>query len=270
MPELPEVETTRRGLEPHVRGQRLLKATVRDRRMRWPVAPELEQTLQGQTLNAITRRAKYLLFEFESGQLMLHLGMSGSMRVVSEDADIGKHDHFDLAFSNGRILRLRDPRRFGSIHWLPAGSGHTLLESLGPEPFDEGFNGDYLHKRSRGKKVAVKNFIMNNHVVVGAGNIYATEALFRAGISPRKAAGKISKAAYAALANDIKDVLQAAIAQGGTTLRDFVGGNGDKGYFSLELQVYGREGQPCVRCEAPLKGIRLGQRATVYCSHCQK
>ena len=277
MPELPEVETTRRGVAPHIEGQRVSAVRVRDRRLRWPVADDLEQVLMGQRLKQVNRRAKYLLFEFETGQLMVHLGMSGSLRLVENGAKPGKHDHFDLQFDTMQ-LRLRDPRRFGSIHWLANGEEtHWLLAKLGPEPLVEKgvednaceFNADYLFKRSRKKQLAIKNFIMDNHVVVGVGNIYASEALFRAGILPTRAAGGISKQRYQRLVGEIKAVLAAAIAQGGTTLRDFVGGTGESGYFSLELQVYGREGEPCMTCGRELEGIRLGQRATVYCAKCQ-
>jgi len=270
MPELPEVETTRRGLEPHLKGATLIEANVRERRMRWPVATGLEAELAEQRLLGIDRRAKYLLFRFGPGQLMVHLGMSGSLRLVGENDAVGKHDHFQARFDNGMVMRFRDPRRFGSIHWLPLGESHSLLDSLGPEPLSTELTASYLYQRSRGKTVAVKNFIMNNHIVVGVGNIYATEALFRAGISPKRAAGKVSLPRFERLVSDIRNVLSEAIEQGGTTLRDFVGGTGDAGYFSLALQAYGREGQPCVNCAKPLKGIRLGQRATVFCSGCQR
>jgi len=270
MPELPEVETTRRGLQPHIAGSTVQQALIRERRMRWPIANDLEQQLVGQQLQAVVRRAKCLLFDFAAGRLMIHLGMSGSLRLVAADADIGKHDHLDLQFDNGMIMRFRDPRRFGSVHWLPDREGHALLDSLGPEPLTENFSASYLHKQSRGKKVAVKNFIMNNHVVVGVGNIYATEALFRAGISPIRPAGRISEQRYALLVPAIKAVLAEAIEKGGTTLRDFVGGTGDAGYFSLSLQAYGRAGEPCDQCGRALKGSRLGQRATVYCTNCQR
>ncbi len=270
MPELPEVETTRRGLSPHVVGARVDTATVRDRRMRWPVEPGLEQRLRGQTVRQLDRRAKYLLFDFDKGQLMIHLGMSGSLRLVESHAEIGKHDHFDLSLDNGLIMRFRDPRRFGSIHWLPIHGEHSLLAKLGPEPLSDELSAGYLFERSRGRSVAIKNFIMDNHVVVGVGNIYATEALFRAGISPKKAAGKVGLARYQRLEQAIRAVLSEAIQQGGTTLRDFVGGTGDAGYFSLSLQAYGREGEPCERCGTDMKGLRLGQRATVYCPKCQR
>ncbi|MEM8496911.1 MAG: bifunctional DNA-formamidopyrimidine glycosylase/DNA-(apurinic or apyrimidinic site) lyase [Pseudomonadota bacterium] len=270
MPELPEVETTRLGLAPHIVGACIENANVRERRMRWPVEPGLEHRLPGLTLRRLDRRAKYLLFDFEVGQLMIHLGMSGSLRLVAPDAEIGKHDHFDLVFDNGLIMRFRDPRRFGSIHWLPEHGSHTLLEALGPEPLSEHLSAQYLFDRSRGRSLAIKNFIMDNHIVVGVGNIYATEALFRAGISPKHAAGKVALARYERLVRAIRAVLAEAINQGGTTLRDFVGGTGDAGYFSLSLQAYGREGEACTVCDTPMKGLRLGQRATVYCPKCQR
>ncbi|MFK7731318.1 MAG: bifunctional DNA-formamidopyrimidine glycosylase/DNA-(apurinic or apyrimidinic site) lyase [Pseudomonadales bacterium] len=270
MPELPEVETTRRGLAPHVVGARVEYAIVRDRRMRWPVETDLEQRLFGLTLRQLDRRAKYLLFDFETGQLMIHLGMSGSLRLVERNEEPGKHDHFDLRFDNGLTMRFRDPRRFGSIHWLPDHGSHSLLEKLGPEPLSDDLTARYLFNRSRGRSVAIKNFIMDNHVVVGVGNIYATEALFRAGISPKRAAGKVALPRYERLEQAIRAVLAEAIDQGGTTLRDFVGGTGDAGYFSLSLQAYGREGEPCDVCGTQMKGLRLGQRATVYCPKCQR
>lgn len=270
MPELPEVETTRRGLAPHVVGARVEQAIVRNRRMRWPVETGLEQQLRGLRLKQLDRRAKYLLFDFESGQLMIHLGMSGSLRLVEPGSPIGKHDHFELGFDNGLIMRFRDPRRFGSIHWLASHDSHALLNELGPEPLSHDLSARYLFERSRGRSIAIKNFIMDNHIVVGVGNIYATEALFRAGISPKRAAGKVALARYARLEQAIRAVLTQAIDQGGTTLRDFVGGTGDAGYFSLSLQAYGREGEPCVNCATEMKGLRLGQRATVYCPKCQR
>ncbi len=271
MPELPEVETTRRGLEPHLQGAVVCDCVVREHRLRWPIAADLAQHLCGQRLKGIRRRAKYLLFEFETGCLMIHLGMSGSLRVINSVAPPGKHDHVDLGFDNGNTLRFRDPRRFGSIHWLDSDAEeHALLANLGPEPLSDQFTGEFLYARSRGRKVAVKPFIMNHHVVVGVGNIYATEALFRAGISPRRLASNISLNRYLLLVDAIKAVLQDAIAQGGTTLRDFVGGDGEAGYFSISLQAYGRVGLPCVRCSAALKGVRLGQRATAYCPRCQR
>ena len=277
MPELPEVETTRRGVEPLLTGRQLEDFQVREARLRWPVS--LPQTLAGQSLERVERRAKYLLFVFSEGVLMLHLGMSGSLRVLDRDAPLLKHDHLLLNFAGGQSLRFNDPRRFGSAHWLPVAagedpwqvaSGHKLLAELGIEPLDAGFDGDYLKKRARGRRVAVKNFIMDGHVVVGVGNIYANEALFLAGIRPTTQAGRVSLAAYEVLAERIRQVLSAAIQMGGTTLRDFVNQDGNPGYFKQVLNVYDREGEPCPLCDTPLKGVRLGGRATVYCSKCQR
>ena len=277
MPELPEVETTRRGVDPLVVGHRLEDFDVREPRLRWPV--ELPASLAGQRLVQIARRAKYLLFVFEEGVLILHLGMSGSLRVLTRDAPFLKHDHLVLNFAGDRSLRLHDPRRFGSAPWQPTAPGtdpleaagqHRLLRDLGVEPLDPTFDGAYLKSRARGRRVAVKNFIMDSHVVVGVGNIYANEALFLAGIRPTVQAGRVSLAGYGVLADRIRQVLAAAIQMGGTTLRDFVNQDGNPGYFRQVLNVYDREGEPCRLCETPLKGIRLGGRATVYCSKCQR
>lgn len=277
MPELPEVETTRRGVEPLLAGLCLEDFTVRDARLRWPVV--LPATLAGQRLLRVTRRAKYLLFVFEAGVLILHLGMSGSLRVLPRQAAFLKHDHLVLNFEGDNSLRLNDPRRFGSAHWLPVRSGeeplevaaeHRLLCDLGIEPLDPAFSGAYLKIRARGRRIAVKNFIMDGHVVVGVGNIYANEALFLAGIRPTVQASRVSRAGYEVLAERIRQVLAAAIQMGGTTLRDFVNQDGNPGYFKQVLNVYDREGEPCRLCETTLKGIRLGGRATVYCSKCQK
>lgn len=270
MPELPEVETTRRGIAPHIEQQVVRAVTVRERRLRWPVPARLNATLSGQRLRCVQRRAKYLVMEFETGWLLLHLGMSGSLRIVDRRQAIGKHDHIDFIFQNGKILRFCDPRRFGSVHWQTAPPAeHPLLQHLGPEPLEEAFSAMHLHARSRKKVVSVKSFIMNSNVVVGVGNIYANEALFRAGVRPTRAAGRIALPRYERLVYEIKAVLREAIAEGGTTLRDFVGGDGQAGYFRVALQVYGRGGEPCLKCSRPLKSIRLGQRATFFCAKCQ-
>jgi formamidopyrimidine-DNA glycosylase len=269
MPELPEVETTRRGIAPHVVGTRLSGWVVRDARLRWPV--ELPPVLRGEPLMAVRRRAKYLILELPPGGIVVHLGMSGSLRVVSGDAAPGKHDHVDLCLETGLRLRLTDPRRFGSVHFAPAPwSAHRLLAGLGPEPDSSAFTGAYLFRRSRGRRTAVKSYLMDSRTVAGVGNIYANEALFRAGIRPRVAAGRIGLARYERLAESIRETLQAAIRLGGTTLRDFVGGDGQPGYFSQTLNVYGREGLPCRQCARILVGRRHGQRATVYCPACQQ
>ncbi len=277
MPELPEVETTRRGVEPLLGGRRLVDFEVREPRLRWPVT--LPATLAGQRLEKVERRAKYLLFIFDEGVLILHLGMSGSLRVLPPDAAFLKHDHLVLNFEGGQSLRLNDPRRFGSAHWQPtpagadplaAVAGHRLLRALGIEPLDPTFDGAYLKARARGRRVAVKNFIMDGRVVVGVGNIYANEALFLAGIRPTVQAGRVSLAGYTVLAERIRQVLAAAIQMGGTTLRDFVNQDGNPGYFKQVLNVYDRDGEACPICESTLKGIRLAGRATVYCPKCQR
>jgi formamidopyrimidine-DNA glycosylase len=270
VPELPEVETTRRGLAPHAVGRLILAVTVREPRLRWPVDPALPAALAGQRVEAIDRRAKYLLFRTAAGRLVVHLGMSGSVRVLPADTAPALHDHIDIVLESGVALRYNDPRRFGSFHWLPADAGHPLLDHLGPEPLGDAFDGAYLYRLSRGRRALVKAFIMDARVVVGVGNIYAAESLFLAGISPRRPAGRIGAARYDALAGHIRAVLAAAIAQGGTTLRDFVGSDGRPGYFAQQLWVYGRAGQPCRRCGAPLRERRIAQRASVYCVACQR
>ncbi len=270
MPELPEVETTRRGVEPHCRGRRVVDVIVRDHRLRWPVPGELPEQLRGQVITRVTRRAKYLRFETAQGTLLVHLGMSGSLRVVPDDQAVMTHDHFDLCLDNGCRLRYNDPRRFGSAHWIEPGQSHPLLDDLGPEPLDDDFDGALLYRRSRGRKAPVKNFIMDARVVVGVGNIYANEALFLSGIRPDRAAGRVSLARYEQLSSNIKQVLTSAIEQGGTTLRDFVGGDGKPGYFAQQLFVYGRAGAPCKACSTPLRELRLGQRTSVYCVTCQR
>lgn len=270
MPELPEVETTRRGIEPHLVGRTIAGATVREPRLRWPVPIDAVRALAGARISGVERRAKYLLVRSDRGTLMLHLGMSGSLRVVPAETAAGVHDHFDLRLDDGRCLRLRDPRRFGSVHVLPAGTDeHALLAGLGPEPLDPGFDGDYLYARSRGRRRAVKDFLMDGRIVAGVGNIYAVEALFAAGIHPGRAAGRIARARYHRLVHELRRVLERAIARGGTTLRDFTDANGDPGYFRVALAVYGREGEPCRRCGATLRALHRGQRATVYCPRCQ-
>lgn len=270
MPELPEVETTRRGVEPHSRGRKVLDVVVRDARLRWPVADALPSLVAGQRIASVERRAKYLLFRLDHGTLMIHLGMSGSLRVVPGDQAPGTHDHIDLCLEGGDHLRYNDPRRFGSFFFLPEGHSHALLDHLGPEPLSEAFSGDLLYRLSRRRKGPVKNFIMDGKVVVGVGNIYANEALFLSGIRPDRAAGRISRARYERLADNIKQVLTYAIERGGTTLRDFVGGDGKPGYFAQELLVYGRQGEPCKACGTALRELRLGQRTSVYCVSCQR
>ena len=270
MPELPEVETTRRGVEPHCIGRTVEQLYVRDPRLRWPVPDTLASVLPGRVITAVERRGKYLLFRTAEGCLLVHLGMSGSLRVVAPGTAPGRHDHIDLLLDSGLCLRYHDPRRFGSFLWQTADEVHPLLAHLGPEPLSEAFDGELLYRRSRGRKSAVKNFIMDGTVVVGVGNIYANEALFLSGIHPGRAAGRVSPARYLRLAGCIKQVLTSAIEQGGTTLRDFVGGDGKPGYFAQQLYVYGRTGQPCKTCGAPWREQRLGQRSSVYCVTCQR
>jgi formamidopyrimidine-DNA glycosylase len=271
VPELPEVETTRRGIAPWIEGERATEIVVRERRLRWPVPAGLARTLEGRRLERVDRRAKYLILRWESGSLLLHLGMSGSLRVLTGPAPPGRHDHLDIGFAHGRVLRFNDPRRFGSVHWTRADPArHPLLADLGPEPLGPDFTGAHLYGSARGRRVAVKPHLMNSRVVVGVGNIYASEALFRAGIHPRRPAGRISLARMERLAGAVREVLSEAIEQGGTTLRDFTWGDGRPGYFQQSLAVYGRAGEPCPTCERPLSSEVLGQRATYFCGRCQR
>ncbi|WP_455210337.1 bifunctional DNA-formamidopyrimidine glycosylase/DNA-(apurinic or apyrimidinic site) lyase [Kaarinaea lacus] len=271
MPELPEVETTRRGIEPYVVGYVVEKTIVRERRLRWPVPKGLEQQLRGQRIDKVSRRGKYLLLHTQAGTLLIHLGMSGSLRILPCETTPLKHDHVDIVLSNKQCLRLRDPRRFGCVLWISAHvSQHELLKNLGPEPLSDAFNKEYLYSASRKRKVAIKQFIMNSHIVVGVGNIYANEALFLAGIRPGLAAGRLSKPRCQLLIDAIKTVLTKAIKQGGTTLRDFTASDGNPGYFQMQLNVYGRSGEPCHQCGTSIKSLHQGQRATYYCPKCQK
>ncbi|VAW75472.1 Formamidopyrimidine-DNA glycosylase [hydrothermal vent metagenome] len=270
MPELPEVETTKRGIEPYILGKSIQQLVVRQSRLRWPVPKPLARYLKGQQIERIARRGKYLLLSINHGTLIIHLGMSGSLRMLKQMIPPGPHDHVDLAFSNGSVLRYTDPRRFGAWLWTAEPvKQHPLLINLGPEPLSTHFNADYLYHYSSKRKQAIKAFIMNAHTVVGIGNIYANESLFRAGIHPSRAAGCISQQRYEILVDSIKNILQAAIEQGGTTLRDFVDGEGKPGYFQQQLQVYGCAGNPCRNCGAAIKEKRLSQRSTFYCSRCQ-
>lgn len=270
MPELPEVETARRGLAPHLVGRIVAGVVQRRADLRWPFAPELQALLPGRRIEAVRRRAKYLLLDTEAGSALLHLGMSGSLRVLPQEVPVGLHDHFDASLDNGRVLRFNDPRRFGCALWQPPGETHPLLQGLGPEPLSDAFDGDWLSRASRGRRAPVKAFLMDQRSVVGVGNIYAAEALFAAGISPLRAAGKISRARYGALADEIKRILAHAIERGGTTLRDFITPDGAPGYFELELRTYGRGGEPCVRCGRALREAAIAQRTTVWCPSCQR
>ncbi len=270
MPELPEVETTRRGIEPHLVNRTVSAVVVRDKRLRWPVPRALIETLPGQRINSVTRRGKYLLLHTPAGTALLHLGMSGSLRMLPADTPAEKHDHLDIVLDSGRALRLRDPRRFGTLLWTTSDPGrHKLLRTLGPEPLGDDFDGDYLFAKARKRKVAIKNFIMNSHIVVGVGNIYASESLFLARIHPERAAGRITRERYSVLARAIRKVLTAAIQAGGTTLRDFSRADGEPGYFHQHLRVYGREGKACERCGTAILARVTGQRSTYYCPHCQ-
>jgi formamidopyrimidine-DNA glycosylase len=269
MPELPEVETSRRGIEPHILGARISRVVIRNRRLRWPISRSVEQNLVGKTITSVTRRAKYLLINTQSGSVILHLGMSGSVFIVDCDTPAGIHDHVDIDFDSGKSLRFRDPRRFGSLHWSKEPLQHKLLKSLGPEPLGDDFDAKHLWAKSRGRRVSIKQFIMNAQIVVGVGNIYASEALFLAGIHPRRAAGRVALRRYELLADAIRNVLASAIKAGGTTLRDFYGGDGEAGYFQQQLEAYGRDGEPCRRCNAPITAIVQGQRSTYYCKQCQ-
>lgn len=271
MPELPEVETTRRGIAPHMAGRRIRNLIVRQPRLRWPVPEAALRAVHGAAIERVDRRAKYLLLRTAPGTIMLHLGMSGSLRVVPAATPPFVHDHVDIVLDNDQCLCLRDPRRFGSVHWLPADTaGHPLLDRLGPEPWDAAFTGDYLYRLARNRRRSIKAFIMDSRVVVGVGNIYANEALFAAGIHPARAAGRIGRARYRALAEAVRTVLERAIDAGGTTLRDFTDTDGEPGYFRIRLAVYGRTGGACPRCGASLKCIRQDQRATWYCPRCQR
>lgn len=270
MPELPEVETTKRGIAPHIQQQTVAKVIVRNNRLRQLVPDDIHQRCKGRRIKAVTRRAKYLFIQLDDGELLIHLGMSGTLRVVDHQLPAEKHDHVDLVLENGQCLRFNDPRRFGLYLWHEGTAPHPLTLKLGPEPLTDDFDGKRLYDLAKNRKMAVKPYIMSNEVVVGVGNIYASEALFRAGIDPRRAAGKISQARYENLADAIKKVLAAAIEAGGTTLKDFSNADGKPGYFAQQLNVYGREGEPCTTCETPIKQQVLGQRASFYCPSCQR
>ena len=277
MPELPEVETTRRGIQPYIEGHTVTKIVVRQPNLRWKVPDEIH-AMEGASIISVQRRGKYLLLECalntkqkqQTGTAIIHLGMSGSLRIVNASEPPEKHDHIDIVLDTGKAIRLRDPRRFGALLWTTGNPlKHKLLRSLGPEPLSDDFNLEYLYQQSRGRSTSIKQFIMNAHIVVGVGNIYACESLFRSGISPKRVAGKTSKKRYQKLLEMIKAVLSEAIEQGGTTLRDFVQAEGNPGYFQQQLFVYGRANLPCLVCGLKIKQITQGQRSTFYCSHCQ-
>jgi len=269
MPELPEVETTRRGIAPHLEGQAISRVVVRDKRLRLPVPDSLGEELPGRRIQSVERRGKYLLLHAEGKVLLVHLGMSGSLRISTPDEALRKHDHVDLEFGD-RILRYHDPRRFGVVDWWPGrGEDHPLIAPLGIEPLSADFDGAWLHRATRGRKAAVKLVLMDAHTVVGVGNIYASESLFRAGIRPTTPAGSLSATRCEKLAQAVQATLAEAIAAGGSTLRDYVNGEGNPGYFQLAAYVYGREGEPCRVCGTPIRHRVLGQRATYWCPHCQ-
>ena len=270
MPELPEVETTRRGLERSIVGRTIANLVIRERRLRWPVGKRVAAELEGKRIGAVERRGKYLLLNVQHGALLIHLGMSGSLRYLEAPDAPRRHDHVDLCLVGGGCVRFNDPRRFGSLHFAADPARHRLLKNLGPEPLGKTFTADYLWHSCRGRRVAIKQHLMNGRVVVGAGNIYATEALFRAGIRPSRAAGRISRPRLALLVARLRDVLAEAVERGGTTLRDYVGADGEPGYFKLELDVYDRGGMPCKTCGTPIRRIVLGQRATFFCMRCQR
>lgn len=273
MPELPEVEVVRRGIVSHLEGRRIAGAQIRNPNLRWPVPPDLDQTLRGAEICQVARRGKYILLDCGKGTLILHLGMSGSLRLLSANANRPpeKHDHADLVLDNGVILRLRDPRRFGAILWTECDlMKHALLAQLGPEPLSESFTGKLLYRRTRGRRASIKEVLMNSRIVVGVGNIYANEALFRAGIAPTTAAGHLGATRCEKLVQEIKVTLDLAIKAGGSSLRDFVDSDGKPGYFQQQYWVYGRAGKPCRRCQAVILQIRQGQRSSFYCPRCQK
>jgi formamidopyrimidine-DNA glycosylase len=271
MPELPEVETTRRGLLTHLVGRRIRDVVVRNPNLRWPVTRDLARRLRGEQVLDIRRRGKYLLFDCRNGHLLVHLGMSGRLTLVPDGSPPRKHDHIDVRLEGEKTLRLTDPRRFGAMLWLdePA-ERHALLRNLGMEPLDAHFTGEALRRAARGRKVAVKQFLMNGGIVTGVGNIYASEALFRAGIHPGRSAGRISAARWQALADAVRATLEHALAAGGSTLRDFASAEGRPGHFQQRHAVYGREGKPCRVCKTPIRALRQGQRSTFYCPVCQR
>ncbi len=271
MPELPEVETTRRGIEPHVVGRRISRLLVHERRLRWPVDAKLATTVAGSAIRRAGRRAKYLLLETEAGTLILHLGMSGSLRVLPAITPRVAHDHIDIELDSGLTLRFNDPRRFGSVLFTVDDPAlHPLLKLLAPEPLEDAFDGEYLWKVTRRRSVAIKQLIMNSRLVVGVGNIYASEALFRARIRPRRAARSLKRQECVRLARAIKATLAMAVKVGGTTLRDYVGADGNPGYFRQKLYVYERDGKPCRVCGEAVRQFTQGQRSTYWCATCQK
>jgi len=270
MPELPEVETTRRGIEPHINHRTINDIVIRNHALRWPVPKQLRKKIRKQKIQSVDRRGKYLLLRLETGTVIIHLGMSGSLRICTTETPAEKHDHVDFVFDNNKTLRLRDPRKFGAVLWTAKDPAqHKLLCSLGPEPLEDSFNGQYLFEQTRKRTASTKSLIMNSHIVVGVGNIYACESLYIAGINPKRKAGSLSLVRCEKLVSAIKHVLAESITQGGTTLRDFIRENGEPGYFAQKLFVYGRAGEPCAKCGRPVKQIKQQQRSTFYCTRCQ-
>ena len=270
MPELPEVETTRRGIAPYVEGQKVTEVRLYDRRLRWPVPEDLPKRLIGRVVDRVERRSKYLLFRLGTDTLLVHLGMTGSLRVYKDAPPKRIHDHVDLEFDNGVVLRYHDPRRFGAVLWSPGAGHHPLLAGLGPEPLGADFDPDHLFRATRTRRAAVKLALMDNRVVVGVGNIYANESLFRAGIRPSRAVNRISRERLQRLRDAVRETLADAIARGGSTLRDYVDSDGAAGSFQLHCFVYGREGSPCRICGTVIRSVRLGGRATSFCPKCQR
>lgn len=271
MPELPEVETTLRGIQPHIENQKITAITVRHYGLRWPVPKNIHLLLRRQTIKQLERRGKYILIKIEKGTVILHLGMSGSLRILLHPLLAGKHDHIDITFENKKLLRFTDPRRFGAFLWTEEDPNlHPLLKNLGPEPLSKNFSGVYLWQQSKRRKISIKKLIMDNKIVTGVGNIYAAEALFAANIHPEAIACTLSEERLTKLVTSIKTILKAAIKKGGTTLKDFMKSDGKPGYFAFHLKVYGRAGLPCSHCQTILREKRLGQRSTVYCPLCQK
>ena len=270
MPELPEVETTKAGIGPHVVGREVKSLSVYQGSLRWPVPSDMCDHFVGQTIQSLLRRGKYLILSTESGSALIHLGISGSLRICTQSESLRKHDHWDMVLDSDRILRYHDPRRFGAFLWAGADPWqHSLLVNLGPEPTEDDFTAEYIYRLSRGRKQVVKSFLMSSQTVVGVGNIYASESLFRAGIHPNRPAGKISQKRYQSLVVAVKQVLNEAIESGGSTLRDYVNGAGSPGYFQQKLLVYGRAGKSCKSCSADIRQLRIGQRSSFYCPSCQ-
>jgi formamidopyrimidine-DNA glycosylase len=271
MPELPEVETSRRGIEPYLYGKKISDVIIREHSLRWPIPEDLPSLVKGQKIREVCRRAKYIYLKLDNGNIIIHLGMSGSLRICTGKTAPGKHDHIDIIVSSKKILRLRDPRKFGCVLWQPGDiNDHKLISPLGPEPLDDAFDAGYLHSRASKRSCSIKTLIMNSHIVVGVGNIYASESLFKARINPKRKAGSVSLVRMEKLVTAIKTTLRDSIEQGGTTLKDFTAEDGQPGYFAQKLLVYGLTGEPCSACGEPIKQFTQQARSTFYCSRCQR